>query len=99
MADGWMFHNSPKPPPRQPNPGELLMTFEHGQDVYRAELRDFQPHGVEAQILQNGVLLAGCRFTVRALAVRWAEQKRAPSHRSSPIPPATSWINASQSHP
>lgn len=81
MADDWMFHNSPKPPPRQPKPGELLLTFEHGQDVYRAELRDFQPHGVEAQILQNGVLLAGCRFTVRALAVRCGRSERHRTHR------------------
>ena len=28
-------------PPRQPQPGELLMTFEHGRDLYRVELRDF----------------------------------------------------------
>jgi hypothetical protein len=71
-----LLHGAPQPAPRQPNPGELLMTFEHGQDVFRAELRDFQPHGVETQIFQNGVLLAACRFTVRELAVRWAEQKR-----------------------
>jgi hypothetical protein len=73
----WMFHNSPKAPPRQAKPGELLMTFEHAQDVYRVELRDFQPYGVEGQILQNGVLLEATRFTVRALAERWADLKRA----------------------
>jgi hypothetical protein len=66
-----------KAPPRHPKPGELLMTFEHGQDVYRVELRDFQPHGVEAQIFQNGVLLGGTRFSVRALAERWAQVRRA----------------------
>ena len=53
------------------------MVFERGQDVYRVELRDFQPHGVEGQIFQNGVLLEGTRFTVRELAERWAEKKRA----------------------
>ena len=47
-----------------------------------AELRDYQPHGVETQIFQNGELLAVCRFTVRALAVHWAEQKRAAILRS-----------------
>jgi len=52
------------------------MTFEHGQDAYRVELRDFQPYGVEGQIFQNGVLLEGTRFSVRALAERWAERKR-----------------------
>jgi hypothetical protein len=45
--------------------------------AYRVELRDFQPHGIETRIFQNGVLLTACRFTVRALAVVWAEQKRA----------------------
>jgi hypothetical protein len=53
------------------------MTFERGQDVYRVELRDYQPHGVETQVFENGELLAASRFTVRELAVRWAEQKRA----------------------
>src|SRR5262249_14443881 len=60
----------------QPNPGELLMTFEHGQDVYRVELRDFQEYGVEGQIFQNGILLEGTRFSGRPLAERWAERKR-----------------------
>jgi hypothetical protein len=77
-----LLHNAPQPTPRQPQPGELLMTFEHGQDVYRVELRDFQPHGVETQIFQNGVLLTACRFTVRALAVAWAEKKRAETLRT-----------------
>ena len=72
-----LLHNAPQAPPREPTPGERLMTFEHGQDVYRVELRDYQPNGVETQIFQNGELLAACRFTVRALAVAWAEQKRA----------------------
>jgi len=53
------------------------MTFEHGQDVYRVELRDFEPYGVEGQIFQNGILLEGTRFTVRVLAERWAEMRRA----------------------
>jgi hypothetical protein len=53
-----LLHNAPKAPPREPQPGELLMTFEHGQDVYRVELRDDQPHGVETQIFINGELLA-----------------------------------------
>jgi hypothetical protein len=77
-----LLYNAPKAPPREPKPGERLMTFEHGQDVYRVELRDFQPHGVETQIFQNGELLAACRFTVRALAVHWAEQKSAAILRS-----------------
>ena len=71
-----LLHGAPQPAPRQPQPGELLMAFEHGQDAYRVELRDFQPYGVEGQIFQNGVLLEGTRFSVRALAERWAERKR-----------------------
>jgi hypothetical protein len=74
--------NQTSAPPREPNPGELLMKFESGQDEYRVELRDFQPNGVETQIFQNGELLAACRFTVRALAVHWADQKRAAILRS-----------------
>ena len=54
-----LLHGAPQPKPREPNPGELLMTFEHGQDVYRVELRDFDPYGVEGQIFQNGILLRG----------------------------------------
>jgi len=38
-----LLHGAPQPAPRKPNPGELLMTFEHGQDAYRVELRDFEP--------------------------------------------------------
>src|SRR5262245_13242485 len=71
-----LLHGSPRPEERKPQPGELLMTFEHGQDACRVELRDFQPYGVEGQILQNNVLLEGTRFSVRALAERWAETKR-----------------------
>jgi len=64
------LHNAPQPAARQPPPGELLMKFEHGQDVDRVELRDFDPYGVEGQIFQNGILLEGTRFSVRALAER-----------------------------
>jgi hypothetical protein len=53
------------------------MTFEYKQDVYRAELRDFDPYGIEAQLFVNGELWQSCRFFGRALAVRWAERKRA----------------------
>jgi hypothetical protein len=77
-----LLHNAPTAPLREPTPGERLMTFEHGQDVYCVELRDFQPNGVETQMFQNGELLAACRFKVRALAVVWAEQKRAAILRS-----------------
>ena len=52
------------------------MTFEHGQDVYRVELRDFQPNGVETQILQNGELLAACRFTEIAKGLTQQQRKK-----------------------
>jgi hypothetical protein len=40
------------------------------------ELPDFDPYGIETQIFLNGELLQqSCRFTVRALAMRWAELK------------------------
>ena len=70
--------NRPVAPPRQPTPGELLLTFEREPDACRVELGDFHSHGIETQIFMNGELLEACRFTVRELAVRWAEQKRGP---------------------
>lgn len=72
-----LLHGAPRPEPRKPQPGELLMSFEHGQDVYRVELRDYQPYDVDGQIFQNGLLLEGTRFTLRALAERWAQVRRA----------------------
>ena len=32
------------------------------QDVYRVELRDFDPYGIEAQFLVNGELFQSYRF-------------------------------------
>ena len=58
------------------------MRFEYGQDAYRAQLIDYQPDGVEGQLFENGILLAASRFTVRELAVRWLEKKRAEILRS-----------------
>jgi hypothetical protein len=53
-----LLHNAPKAPLREPKPGELLMTFEQRQDVYRVELRDFQPNGVMRRGL--GCLVPQC---------------------------------------
>ena len=67
MTDEPFWKPNLKPPPlRQPQPGELLLTFESGQDVYRCELRDQDPHGLDCQWFLNGELLQTCRFTVRA---------------------------------
>lgn len=58
------------------NGTKLLMTVEHGQDVYRCELRDLDAHGIECHWSLNGVLLQTRRFTTALLAVHWAEEKR-----------------------
>ena len=66
----------PMPAPRVSTPGEGLYEVEVDGSRFRCELRDSGEYGVEAQILLNGELWQACRFTVRALAVRWAEQLR-----------------------
>jgi len=42
-----------------------------GQDVFRAELRDFEPLGVEAQIFQNGVLPQRSAASSKMPACSW----------------------------
>jgi hypothetical protein len=66
----------PMPEPQTSTPGELLYELEAAGSRYRCELRDSGEFGVEAQIFIDGELWQGCRFTVRALAVRWAEAIR-----------------------
>jgi len=55
---------------------KLLVTVEHGQDVYRCELCDLDVYGIECQWSLNGVLLQTRRFTSAGLAVQWAEEQR-----------------------
>ena len=49
-----MLWNSPRPPARQPQPGEPLFEFLRGHDGFLCELRDHGPYGVErAQFFQT----------------------------------------------
>src|SRR5436189_2652175 len=88
MADdpSWMFHNSPKAPPRQPKPGELLFEFyvEHTHTFWRCELRDHGSYGVEAQFLDPIDIRIARTFnermdvvrTPRQMAIAWAHEER-----------------------
>jgi hypothetical protein len=58
------------------NGTKLLMTVEHGQDVYRCELRHLDDHVVECQWFLNGALLQTCRFTSARFAMQWADEQR-----------------------
>jgi hypothetical protein len=78
MSDEPFYSPTAKPtPPRAPQPGELLFEFLRGHDRFLCELRDRSQYGVEAQFYQNEELLIGRRFETRAVAVQWAELKRA----------------------
>jgi hypothetical protein len=57
------------PPPRQPQPGELLWTLHKGDNVETAELRTHAEAGVELQLLMNGELFMGKRYATRELAL------------------------------
>jgi hypothetical protein len=58
------------------NATTLLVTFEHGQDMYRCELHDLDVQGIECHWFLNGTLLQTRRFTIARLALQWAEEKR-----------------------
>ena len=82
MADQplWYQPNAPQAPPRQPKPGEHLFDFVRGSDAapMARELRFHgESYGWEAQFLERGELLVSRGgFSLRALAVRWAEDER-----------------------
>src|SRR5262245_31455057 len=59
-----LLHGAPQPAPRQPNPGELLMTFEHGQDAYRVELRRPALGSPSRYLLTNLSLCSCCGGTL-----------------------------------
>jgi hypothetical protein len=75
-----------KIPPRVPQPGERLFTFERDQTRYRCELRDFGEYGCEAQFFEGDEFIIGLRFedlnagdsivTARELATAWAYAQR-----------------------
>jgi hypothetical protein len=67
------------PPPRQPQPGEILFEFvrESDHEHFRCELRTHGGEwGVEAQFFVRGDLFIARRFDTRALAVQWATIER-----------------------
>jgi hypothetical protein len=44
--------------------------------VYRVELHDFEPDGIEVHWFVNDDYAQACRFSDRELAIRWAKEKR-----------------------
>lgn len=73
-----LLHNAPRPPERQAQPDQLLMTFysEKRRMFYRIELRDRGQFGVEAQLLDPVEMLDRHLFPARQLAIAWAEEQR-----------------------
>ena len=77
MSDEPFYSPNQRLPPRAPQPGEPLWSFQKDGRTWSAELRDHgRANGVEAQILRDGDLVNGRRFDLRELATRWAEQER-----------------------
>lgn len=74
-----MLWNSPRPPARQPRPGEPLFAFVRSSDraPMSCELRFHgESWGWEAQFYERGEFLIGRRFVTRSLAVQWADEER-----------------------
>ena len=57
-----MLWNSPRPPTRQPQPGERLFEFLRGYVGSCAELRQHGEWGIESQFYQNEEFLISRRF-------------------------------------
>jgi hypothetical protein len=68
--------NRKPPPPRKPQPGELVWSFRKDSRQFDCELQYHGEWGVDAQILLDRELLIGRRFDTKALAVQWAEEER-----------------------
>lgn len=60
-------------PPRTQAQGEPLWECHRNHVRWSGELRDHGPHGVEAQILRDGELVEGRRFSARNPAIAWSE--------------------------
>lgn len=80
-TDPALIHNSPKPPERQPKPGDHLWSLHRDGRETRAELRYTSAfHGeciaVEAQILRDGELTTARLHQSHEQAVAWAEEVR-----------------------
>jgi hypothetical protein len=75
-----LLWNHPKPPARQPAPGERLFSFLRMPDhtPVECELRFHgEAFGWEAQFLERGELLfSRAAFATRALAAQWAGEER-----------------------
>ena len=87
MADDRaVLWNALPPPPRQPEPGELLFEFhvKRTHTFYRVELRDHGTYGVEAQFLDPVDPVIARTFrqdmdltrTPREMAIAWAVEER-----------------------
>jgi hypothetical protein len=84
--DRALFWDAPQPPPRQPQPGELLFEFHVAatHTFYRVELRDHGAYGVEAQFLDPIDIRSARTFrqdmdptrTPREMAITWATEER-----------------------
>jgi hypothetical protein len=83
-----MLWNSPRPPARQPKPGEPLFTFVRASDraPMSCELRFHgESYGWEVQFFDRGeLLIAHGAFITRALAIAWAEEERKAIEGASP---------------
>jgi hypothetical protein len=79
MTDDTFYSPTHARAPRVPQPGELLFEFHVGRThkVFRCELRDHGPYGVEAQFLEaDGFRFYAQLFPTRELAVQWAHEER-----------------------
>jgi hypothetical protein len=86
--DPALLWNAPRPPPRQPQPGELLFAFVRASDgaPMTCDLRFHgETYGWETQFLERGELVySRGGFVLRELATRWAEQERDAMARHEP---------------
>lgn len=82
-----MLWNSPRPPARQPRPGEPLFTFVRASDraPMSCELRFHgESFGWEAPFFIRGEFFASRgAFVTKAQAMRWAEEERKAMERAS----------------
>jgi hypothetical protein len=62
-------------PPRLPQPGQPLWSFQIDEHTWYAELRDKGAVGGEGRSCAMGELVVGRRFDVRELATQWTEQE------------------------
>ena len=78
MTNPALLWNAPRPPKREPVPGERLFALRRERDGARlhCELRSHGEFGVEAQFFKNDEFSQSRRFDTKAQAVQWAELER-----------------------